>query len=285
MIILRQKEYTSLPRKIGAKLKRARVDFANSMGRGLRAEAYLRDATSENLNSYSIKNPRILKESIREGRKECNARTLRTEQFPNLSGSSNVSNDKIIKTLRQSNAAPEDLGEKLGNEVKKGRNIIFLSSEDTKGDKRGYDISEHAHEVGHLKNNNSISRNNQEYHKLDSSGRRKSILTAKNLKKMEKSGARKKILDSPKDSATIDKGIGLGEYFKRMKEGRVVVKEERDASKRAMKFLKEHNATPSELKAAKEKLGKALGTYKSQARIYRRLPLQNILQIDSRRRK
>lgn len=38
MIIIRQKEYTSLSRKIGAKLKRARVDFANSMGRKLQKE-------------------------------------------------------------------------------------------------------------------------------------------------------------------------------------------------------------------------------------------------------
>lgn len=285
MIILRQQEYTSLPRKIGAKLKRTRVNLANSVGRKLRTEAYLRDAISEELNNYSIQNPRILKESIREGRNECNARTLRTEQFPNLRGSSNVSNNKIMKSLRQSNATLEDLDGKLGNEVKKGKNIIFLSSEDTKGNKRGYDIAEHAHEVGHLKNNNSISKNNQEYHKLDPSKRWKSILTAKNLKRMEKSGARKKILDSPKDSTMIDKGIGLKEYFKRVKEGRIVVREERDASKHAIKFLKDHNANSSELKAAKEKLGKALNTYKSQARIHRRLPLQNMLQIDSRRRK
>ena len=35
MIILRQKEYTSIKRKIGAKIKRGRVDFANLVGRGL----------------------------------------------------------------------------------------------------------------------------------------------------------------------------------------------------------------------------------------------------------
>lgn len=282
MIILRQREYTSVHRKIGAKLKRGYVDFVDKMGRGLQSENEKSKEISRYLGSYSIQNPRILKESIKEGRDKYNARTLGAEQYGTKSRY--ITNREFKDYLKKTNKTENDLQKKLGNAVKSGNNIIFLSSKDAVGFDRGYDIAEHAHEVGHLKNDKLGRKFTIRNNKADQKKRHESILTVENIDKLEKSGARKKALES-KGGKFIDRGIGVREYLKRAWEGRNLVKEEKEASKNAMKFLKEHGASSDELKLSKYKLKRALDTYRTEAKVYRRMPLQNMMQIKSRRRK
>lgn len=150
MIILRQREYTSVHRKIGAKVKRSYVDFVDKMGRGLQNEYRKAKEISDYNGNYSIQNPRILKESIKEARDKYNVRTLGSEQYGLKS--SMATNKEFKDYLKKTKNTPEDLQEKLGNAVRGGKNFIFLSNKDTHNLNRGYDIAEHAHEVGHLKN-------------------------------------------------------------------------------------------------------------------------------------
>lgn len=276
MIIIRQKEYTSLPRKIGAKLKRARVDFANSMGRKLQKENVKDQQLQREANKIRVNDSKLLKESIREAKNKYDARTLNGSNYE--LGSQSIRSNEIIKAAEKSNLNLDEICKpKLANAVKKNKNIIFLS---------GSDVADHSHEVGHLKNDSNGGLNNRIYHRFQDSGGsdkiKNSIKTSNLIPILEKSGKRKKVLNKSKN---IDIGSGLKEYFKRAVEGRAVVNEERKASKNAIRFLKQHGATKSILDSSKSKLDKALDSYKTEAKIYRRMPLQNSLQIESRRRK
>ncbi len=285
MIILRQHEYTSVSRKIGAKLKRMRTNLANKVGRDLREDIIERKKVQDDLMSTRIKDPKLLKESIKEARDKYNARTISAEDYGLKCGgavSSRFLKEEAKVAKKEKNTLDEYLGSKLGNIVRKNDNVIFLSGED--GNR---DVAEHAHEVGHLKNDKNGGRINRIFNKLQESGRKeeqeRAFKTAIRLPSMEKSGKRKKI--SEKYDSDIDKGIGLKEYFKRLRKGFITVREEKNASKNALKFLKEKGASKQILDSSKDKLGKSLDTYRSEAKIYRRLPLQNMLQIKSRRRK
>lgn len=280
MIILRQKEYTSLSRKIAARWKRKRTDFANSMGRGLKKETEDRKSAIDRMSfENKIVDSKLLKKSIREARDKYNSRTMNAEIIGSH-GSKSIKTDNLKETAKRNNLSIEDAyGSKLGNAVKTNDNLIFLD-----GGNGYYDVSEHAHEVGHLKNNKLGRRNNIKYHKYQESGSKnrlnKALTTSKVLPLLEKSGVKRNI-----KSEKIDTGCGFKEYFKRLREGRALVNEERKASRNAIKFLKNSGASKSVLSDSKKKLDKALDTYKSEAMVYRRLPLQNKLQIKSRRRK
>lgn len=279
MIILRQKEYTSVGRKIAAKWKRKRTDFANSMGRGLKKEADKRTNTAAHLSfEDKIVDPKLLKKSIREAKKY-NARTMNSSIIEEI-GSKCIKTDNLKEIAKRNNLSIDDAyGSKLGNAIKSNDNLIFLGGGDGY-----YDVTEHAHEVGHLKNNKLKNRNNVKFHKYLKSGgdkkRNLSLNTSKLLPILEKSGVKRNI-----KGKKIDTGTGFGEYIRRAVEGRNLVKEEENASKNALEFLKKSGASESVLSDSKSKFKKALDTYKSEAKIYRRMPLQNMLQIKSRRRK
>jgi hypothetical protein len=276
MIILRQKEYTSLPRKIGAKLKRTRVDFANLVGKGLQKNSENRDSyTTELLSSSGNKtgDKKLLTKLIGKAKNDYDARVLTAEPYFHTG---NITSETLKKHIGSDDL--RKVSPKLANAVGKNKNIIFLSKLD------GYDPVHLAHEIGHLQNNKRNRGFNRRYHKMqDSVGNSKlelSVQTAKYIPVLEKSGNRRYI-----DSNNIDTGIGIKEYFKRALEGRDLVKEEKKASKNGIKILKQSGADKSTLSAAKESMKKALNTYKTSAKIYRRSPLQNLLLPDSRRRK
>ena len=54
---------------------------------------------------------------------------------------------------------------------------------------------------------------------------------------------------------------GLGNYLLTSATGKVLIKEEKNATKTAMKLLRSANANPSEMIEARKELGADLGTY------------------------
>lgn len=86
------------------------------------------------------------------------------------------------------------------------------------------------------------------------------------------------------DGATGGSVLGtIKESLRRFKNKKLVDIEERNASKRGIKFLKENGASKEEIKQAKENLEKAGKTYKTLGKRYYKFPLLNKVQIPSRR--
>lgn len=77
-----------------------------------------------------------------------------------------------------------------------------------------------------------------------------------------------------------DKNTGI---IGRLIDNRVILKDEEDASKNAIEFLKEKGATKKELGKAKSVLDKSLDTYKEMARINRIRTFKDRVQIPSNR--
>lgn len=90
---------------------------------------------------------------------------------------------------------------------------------------------------------------------------------------------------SLRNTGKLDTGTGIGESFRRMGEGNAIVGEELSATRKALKILKKNGATKDELNLAKTNLGLAAKTYKEGAKIHILNPIQNKIQIPSRRRK
>lgn len=96
---------------------------------------------------------------------------------------------------------------------------------------------------------------------------------------------KKNRINKLRQSGKLDTGTGIGESIKRMFEGNAVVREERRASKNAGSILKKIGASDNQIKDGNKKLGYLLQTYKENSKIHVLNPIQNKIQIPSRRRK
>ena len=126
MIILRQREFTSIQRKLGAKLKRGRINVAEWVGKvGIQNPNNKRLKTGKELSGYAINNPELLKESIKNARDNYNARTLGAERLK--VGSSNISSTRVKQMVKEyGDEIDSSVGRKVGNAFRKGKNIILL---------------------------------------------------------------------------------------------------------------------------------------------------------------
>lgn len=115
-----------------------------------------------------------------------------------------------------------------------------------------------AHEIGHVINRNSKGK------------------AAKIDKEAEKIIEEfHKPADSPRGR---DNSKGLWKSVGRFFKGKKVVNNEKNASRNAIKLLKESGADENELKLAKESLGKSLESYKEEHKMYYKSPFINKLQ-------
>lgn len=247
MIILRQNNYASPIRKLRFILGRKRVDMANRL--------------QKRTFDHFIKN------------QEAKARI---KLNPGLQ-------DKNLLKLSDQSA------EKLGfttiptdgkSEAKLLKRQIFLNWDD------GVDI--HAHEVGHVKN--YLKRGS----KLSLGTKKEprdrfniSLNTAAHLGNInpENKESIKEKINELREKNVLDTGKGLGETIKRMREGNAIIREENKATNKAIKFLKNNGVNKSNLEIAKNKLKDSGQTYKENAKIHVLNPIQNLIQIPSRRRK
>lgn len=265
MIILRQKQYTSLGRKINAKIGRFRVNAADSLGRVInRYNKNGNEAANKIMASPGVDNKDLLKKSIREARDKYNTRTISKNTFFDFKArpvpGSFTTTTKELKDSINSN--PElNKSSKFKNILNSNEHVIVL---DTKNynlnrKRKSAKADAHAHEVGHIKN----TANNKWY-----------------IKRSTTSDARSKIKNS-----NLDTGVGLKESGKRVLDSVAILKDEKDANKNALKFLKDNGATKEELKIAKENYKLGLKNYKNAELSYVLNPIQNKIQIPSRRRK
>lgn len=121
-----------------------------------------------------------------------------------------------------------------------------------------------AHEIGHIDNET------------------KGGLVGKIINKVANSkGARGRLEDLDKNLGTDASGIK--ETAKRFLQGKAVVAEESNATKKGLNLLKKHGASESEMNDARTKLGDSLETYKNSTRISYKNALRNTVQIPSRK--
>lgn len=271
MIILRQKQYTSILFKVKTRLGTARNYLANKLQNRIYKH-------SENIN-------KALKDH---------------EEASKLHNNKLLESSKIV-------------AKNLGANVKKDTShSSFLHKYKTENGETKYDIHYNpfqgaeslSHEVGHLINdindnrltrkgrdNNILSKNKKSF---DTAIKFKESIDSINKKykkesEKRKEGKRNKAIKdsivSLRNTGKLDTGTGIGESFRRMGEGNAIVGEELSATRKALKILKKNGATKDELNLAKTNLGLAAKTYKEGAKIHILNPIQNKIQIPSRRRK
>lgn len=115
-----------------------------------------------------------------------------------------------------------------------------------------------AHEIGHVVNRNS---------------------RGKSAKIDKKAGEIIEEFHKPADSpGGRDNSKGLWKSVGRFFKGKNVISNEKNASKNAIKLLKESGADENELKLAKESLDKSLESYKEEHKMYYKSPFINKLQ-------
>ena len=212
--------------------------------------------------SSGIDNKSLLKKSIREARDKYNARTISKDTFFDFKAKSVPGSfTTTTKELKDNIGSSQDLskGNKLKNILNSNDHVIVL---DTKiynpGHKRkSAKVDAHAHEVGHIKN----TANKKWYIKRSTSDSRGKI-----------------------KNASLDTGTGFKEAGRRVLDSVAIIKDESDANKNALKFLKENGATKEELRVAKENYRLGLKSYKNAGLSYILNPIQNKIQIPSRRR-
>ena len=91
--------------------------------------------------------------------------------------------------------------------------------------------------------------------------------------------------NSLKQEGKLDTRKGIGDSIRGMLEGTAIVREEHNASKKAIPILKSIGANEEQIRDGKKRLGYLLQTYKENAKIHVLNPIQNLIQIPSRRRK
>lgn len=283
MIILRQKEFgfiqdvrrSGLGRTMKRNIGRFRADLVKRYGDDIilqdinKNREYISKLTTNPLNN----NPSLEKNLIREANKN-NARVIGYDTGGR--GNSILGNTKGDLNEYSSDLASEIIGKnkegiskygaknylrygrKIDNAISSGKSIIIHPSGS------GSDLL--AHELGHLKSQNGS---------LLSRGR----LLDEASTKVQESGYGFLESGGLKDTTT-----GIIPGVKRYLKGRVILANERKASKNALDILKKNGATPEELSIAKKNLlGTALGTYKTVSDAYTRIPFKNLIQIPSRR--
>lgn len=83
-------------------------------------------------------------------------------------------------------------------------------------------------------------------------------------------------------NSSLDTGTGFRESGKRILDSAAIIKDERDANRNALKFLKDSGATKEELKTAKENYELGLKSYKDAGLAYILSPIQNKIQTNTK---
>lgn len=217
------------------------------------------------------------------------------EATENYSKAKKIQNNNLLE-------ASKNIASELGANTEKKTNIpTQLKKYVRENNKKEYKIfynpfqgvESHSHEVGHLINDikdnrfTRMGRNNKIITK-----NKVSAITARKLREStnkkdygKRNKAIKDSIVSLRNTGKLDTGTGIGESFRRMREGNAIVGEELGATRKALKILKKNGATKDELKLAKNNLGLAAKTYKEGAKIHVLNPIQNLIQVPGKRRK
>jgi len=283
MIILRQREYTSVRRKINAKVARLRTNVAQKLGdyiidRGTRNNIVASDLINGGDDNIGRDK---LKPIIKEIRDKHDSRVLDTYNIDGSGSFALTDTDRAKEVWNKQGISIKDFNRKTQNALNRHKKLVF--ADDTTNN------ASLAHELGHLQNsveNKKLSKKSQDPNnraKLNSS-----LKTSGFFKKIDRGRHRGNYelgMKTLKDADLLDTGTGFREAFRRFRDSSAIVREERKASRRGVNFLKRLGSGKKELKASKDYLKKALGTYKTGRLISVLSPIQNKIQIDSRRRK
>lgn len=157
-----------------------------------------------------------------------------------------VVDSKVILEGEDIKALPPTLNKRIRNVAEKNRKVVFHHS-----DSGNEDL---AHEIGHIKNE-------------DKSWLSRYTNSSKVRGELDRSRKELEDPDSPK-------AIGYMRGAKRWVKGKLVEYEEKKASKKGLKLMKNAGASKDELEAAKDKLmNKSLGTYKEANKMYYKSPI------------
>jgi hypothetical protein len=238
---------------------RARRSIGNKLDKSISEDINKRSKILDELKSRSnpVINPRSEQTISQLSSDKYNTEILTPDPSRYSGKSTYISSSKRFKNIK-----PDDL-----KEVSNGKfNGISNEMADILSKNKGLIISPKgsgtdslAHEVGHVMNKKDsiLSR----IRSLGDSISRSTKIPYKDLKNK--------------------KGLGLGEYVR----GKIIVSEEKAASKNGMKILKGIGMSSDELRRSKEYLDKSLDTYKLEASARRKTPIKNLIQIPSRRGK
>lgn len=232
-------------RSIGNKLK-------DSINKDLKDK---RSAVNSFRNRDIVFDENVERKLIKESKNKYNSRTLGFPLGGDKSKNLVLKSKDIPKDLKVSDF-PEDqirVASKMINSSKKNNYIIFHPS------KSGTDSL--AHEIGHIQNENK-GLFNRSISKLSSS-----------IKMDQK----------PLNDIKNDKGFrkGLGNLIK----GKIRIQEEKNASKNAIRLLKNSGMKENDINKSRRNLDTALNTYIHDSNIRYKVPLMNRIQIPSRRGK
>lgn len=283
MIILRQKEYTSIGRKLNAKVARLRVNAAQKMGDYMIDKAEESTMNGANLLSDDKVSRDKFKSLIKISRDKYNSRVMDTS---NLGGEGSyviTDTDRVKKAWNKMGLKSEDFNKKTQNALKRHKSLVFI--DDTANN------ASLAHELGHL--HNSVENKRLSKRSQDPEVRKKltgTLNTSGIFDKIDRGKYKGKYKDNPvvntiKQSGIYDTGVGVRESLRRLREGNAVIREENKASKKGLKLLKQLGSSKDELKASKQYLKDAGKTYKTGRLLSVLSPIQNKIQIESRRRK
>jgi hypothetical protein len=255
-----QRNYTSTLFKIKTRIGTARNYIANKLQDKISKHSKKLNEAAENFN-----------------------KTKKIQNNNLLEASKNIALELGANTEKKTNT-PTQLKKHIGEDNKKEYKIFYNPFQG---------VESHSHEVGHLINDIKDSR-------FTRKGRDSKVLTKNNIsvitaRKLREStnkkdyGKRNRAIKnsivSLRNVGKLDTGTGISESFRRMREGNAIVGEELGATRKALKLLKKNGATKDELNLAKTNLGLAAKTYKEGAKIHVLNPIQNKIQIPSRRRK
>jgi hypothetical protein len=280
MIILRQKQYTSLKRQIGAKIARGRVNTAQKIG------DYMLKKTIENDNI--AKNTFTPVENLNRNQFKNIARYAKDNYGARIMDSSNfgATGSKVVHTQTIKDAfgnSINNLNPKLRNAVNSNQAIIMAD--------KTTDNADLAHELGHLMNskrkgifNRFIKRSQNPYNRLSDTQSKETAGLFRKIDRGKYANNYGNTVNALKDNGVLDTGTGFREAFKRLRNENAIVREENLASRNGINFLKKNGSTKEELDYAKNKLKAAGQTYKNGRIISVLSPIQNKIQIPNRRR-
>lgn len=261
---LEQREFGILSDVVNSGVKRsyqryagkARRSIGNKLKDSIRDDMRKANLANNYAHSNMVVNGEVDKNLIRYSKGKNNSRVMNIVDRSGNSLPNGASKSKdLLNEINESSEVRDELSDrmirKLKNSAEKSDYIVTHPS--------GSGVEKLAHEIGHIENskggifkgvinrmNDNIIKNRSGYNKYKS-----------------------------------DRGIGksVKEYLK----GKVNYIEERNASKNAMKLLKDQGLDNKGLSESKRSLDAALDSYKYGNRVRYKIPLMNKIQIPSRR--
>ena len=260
-MIIKRRYYTSISYRLNARIGKFRKDLADRF-----QDKFTKwSIDKENADSRAESNPGIKNWKIQT---------------------------KLMEEARNKYSAPTYFNQPISNTVVGRHKRINLKSKDIAS------VDVYAHELGHLMNDKKdrfLTRKGRS--SRDDYDR--SILTASSIKNVDlnhpitaekkseaiRKLARKEKINELRNTRQLDTGIGLRESFRRMLKGNSIIREEKDATRNGLKILKNNGVDKTGLRIMKNRFKDFLQTYKEGAKIHVLSPIQNKIQIPSRRRK